>query len=584
MGLDRRPDRLRVVRAIVGPVLDGYGMSLLKQGYSAERAREHFRAAPRLVRRLQQRGVRALTSLTRARLRACAPGDSQEDPELTVLVRQLTRYCETELSLYPPSALTRIEERVATYRTYLQEVRGFAPSTVTHHDRTASDFLANIGYETHPTRLAALDRRDLDAFLCAVGPRQSRASLQHVVGHLRAFLRFLVSAGEIPTGIDTQIVNGHQKPRQSEQMVDHNILGVWSGASSDKGKSGRRARSRRQGREPRESGGGAQRRALTPASTRGTCRSDDAPATTTSCGRHESRIRRFLAVANSRSTRRACIAASSSRARCPGTRFGRSCARSVARLRWDAATTRSSSSSRPTACARARYVTLTIDDVEWRAGRLRIPQRKTRGSLWLPLTDEVGTALLDYLRYGRPALNVRRQRVPFRGGPARSYRELFLRCRTPTGVLKPTAVTEAFQAWSKRSGLAIPYQGRTRSSSGRVPRASRTASRIASMPPSRTRACRCASRGGRPARRFFSASISRWKRNSISVSASSRRRRSSCRSRAASLRSGLTPCLPPRSATRSRRSRCAPKPPARGRAARGPRRSARSSAHGGCSR
>ena len=43
-------------------------------------------------------------------------------------------------------------------------------------------------------------------------------------------------------------------------------------------------------------------------------------------------------------------------------------------------------------------VTLTLDDVEWRAGRLRIPQRKTRGALWLPLTDEVGTALLDYLR------------------------------------------------------------------------------------------------------------------------------------------------------------------------------------------
>ena len=94
-------------------------------------------------------------------------------------------------------------------------------------------------------------------------------------------------------------------------------------------------------------------------------------------------------------------------------------------------------------------VTLTLDDVEWRAGRLRIPQRKTRGSLWLPLTDEGGTALLDYLRHGRHALTVRRQRVPFRGGPPRSYRELFLRCRTPTGVLKPTAVTEAFQAWSK---------------------------------------------------------------------------------------------------------------------------------------
>ena len=104
-------------------------------------------------------------------------------------------------------------------------------------------------------------------------------------------------------------------------------------------------------------------------------------------------------------------------------------------------------------------VTLKLDDVEWRAGRLRIRQRKTRGSLWLPLTDEVGTALLDYLRHGRDALNVRRQRVPFQGASPRSYRELFLRCRTPRGVLKPTAVTEAFYAWSKRSGLAIPFQG-----------------------------------------------------------------------------------------------------------------------------
>ena len=64
---------------------------------------------------------------------------------MAVLVRQLTRYCESELSLYPPPALTRIKERVAGYRTYLLRVRGFAPSTVTYHDRTASEFLAHIG-------------------------------------------------------------------------------------------------------------------------------------------------------------------------------------------------------------------------------------------------------------------------------------------------------------------------------------------------------------------------------------------------------------------------------------------------------
>ena len=349
--------------AILGPVLDGYGTWLLEQGYSTERVREHFCAARRLADRLQQRGVEALTSLTRTRLRACAPADSQEDPNLTVLVRQLERYCESELALYPAPALTRVEQRVAAYRTYLQQVRGFAPSTLAHHGRTAGEFLAHIGYETHPTRLATLERRDLDAFLRAVGPRQSRASLQHVVGHLRAFLRFLASAGEVPTGLDTQI----DTPRvyRGEQLP----------------------------------------RALPRDTVRALLQTIDR---TTPLGRRDYAL--FLLMAT----------------------YG---------LR---------------AC---EVVTLTLDDVKWRAGRLRIPQRKTRGSLRLPLTDEVGTALLDYLRHGRAALNVRRQRVPFQGPPPRSYRELFLRCRTPRGVLKPTAVTEAFQAWSKRSGLPISVPG-----------------------------------------------------------------------------------------------------------------------------
>jgi len=348
---------------ILGPTLDGYGTWLLKQGYSTDRACEHFRAAPRLARQLQQRGVRTLTGLTRAKLRACVPADSQDDPDLAVLARQLERYCDSELSLYPPPALSRIERRVTAYTTYLEQVCGFASSTRTYHRRTAAEFLGHVGYEKSPTRLAALTGHDLEAFLCAVGPRQKRASLQHVVSHLRAFLRFLASAGEIPTGLETQIdtprvYRGEQLPRALP----------WETV-----------------------------RALLKAIDR-----------TTPLGRRDYAI--FLLIAT----------------------YG---------LR---------------AC---EIVALTLDDVEWRARRLHIPQRKTRGSLWLPLTDEVGTALLDYLRQGRPALAVRRERVRFQAGHPRTYRELFLRHRTPMGVLKPTAITEAFQAWSKRSGLGIPFQG-----------------------------------------------------------------------------------------------------------------------------
>ena len=92
----------------------------------------------------------------------------------------------------------------------------------------------------------------------------------------------------------------------------------------------------------------------------------------------------------------------------------------------------------------SEVVALKLDDIEWRAGRIVVPQPKTAQRLVLPLTDAVGQALVDYLRGARP-------RLP--------YREVFLRGRAPAGHLRPTAVTEAFQAWARRSGLAIPFQG-----------------------------------------------------------------------------------------------------------------------------
>ena len=89
-------------------------------------------------------------------------------------------------------------------------------------------------------------------------------------------------------------------------------------------------------------------------------------------------------------------------------------------------------------------VTLTLDDIQWRAGLIRVRQSKTKHSLDLPLTDEVGSAIQHYLegvsRYG-------------------AYRQVFLRLKAPGGTLKPTAVIEVFQAWSGRSGLAIPFKG-----------------------------------------------------------------------------------------------------------------------------
>jgi site-specific recombinase XerD len=89
-------------------------------------------------------------------------------------------------------------------------------------------------------------------------------------------------------------------------------------------------------------------------------------------------------------------------------------------------------------------VALTLDDIRWRAGLIQIRQSKTGKPLVLPLTDEISSAIQDYLK-----------KVPRYG----VHRQVFLRMKAPGGVLKPTAVIEAFQAWSGRSGLAIPFKG-----------------------------------------------------------------------------------------------------------------------------
>ena len=46
--------------------------------------------------------------------------------------------------------------------------------------------------------------------------------------------------------------------------------------------------------------------------------------------------------------------------------------------------------------------TLTLDDLKWEAATIEMTQSKTRAPLCLPLTEEVGEGLIDYLTSGRP--------------------------------------------------------------------------------------------------------------------------------------------------------------------------------------
>jgi len=89
---------------------------------------------------------------------------------------------------------------------------------------------------------------------------------------------------------------------------------------------------------------------------------------------------------------------------------------------------------------------LTLDNLDWDAAVLKITQSKTGRPLCLPLTAEVGEALIDYLRNGRP--------------PS-AYREVFLRLRAPFRPFRDTFhISYLLRFWRERAGIRFRTEQR----------------------------------------------------------------------------------------------------------------------------
>lgn len=333
---------------LLGVYVDDFVAWLSAKGYHRIPIRCRIRALPRVDRALRRRGVQRIRGLSAALLVGLAPKDSQDDINLSATVRSLARFFEARGLLGAPPPRTRSTSLVDAYRAHLVDVRGLARSTITHHASTAADLLGFLRYDARPRSLKRLCSRQIESFLTRVSPRFCREGLQHVVAHVRSFLRFLVGKGVIRGGLESAIdtprtYRGERLPRSLPWTTVQSFL-----AAIDR---------------------------------------------STPMGRRDYAM--FLLV----------------------TTYG---------LRT------------------SEVASLRLDGIDWRAGRLCVPRMKTGTPIVLPLTREVGAAIVAYLQRDRPKL---------------SEREVFLRIRAPAGRLKPTAVTEAFQAWTRRSGLAIPFQG-----------------------------------------------------------------------------------------------------------------------------
>jgi len=89
---------------------------------------------------------------------------------------------------------------------------------------------------------------------------------------------------------------------------------------------------------------------------------------------------------------------------------------------------------------------LTMDDINWRSGTLRIQRPKNRVEFLLPLLPAIAKALVRYLKRGRP--------------PHTASRRLFVTMRTP---FKPLAcavtVRHILHSAAARAGVSAPFLG-----------------------------------------------------------------------------------------------------------------------------
>lgn len=191
---------------LLGPIADDFDTWLSGQGYRRGTRRQQARALVRIDRDLRRQGHRQWQRLRSANLEACWSRYRRRDPDMAATVRGLLRFVQ-ERSLLPPvpAPVTRVTALANIYGAALQDLRGLAPVTIRQHATTAAHFLAHLGYQIAPERLAGLTAADVEAFVCETGKRLSRASLQHTVAQLRGFLRFLASHGLVRPDLDRQI-------------------------------------------------------------------------------------------------------------------------------------------------------------------------------------------------------------------------------------------------------------------------------------------------------------------------------------------------------------------------------------------
>jgi site-specific recombinase XerD len=202
----RALERMRA--GCAGPYVDGFAAALAAAGYSPHTIRGYIRAAVHVGRWADRRGmalsalddtllVRFRRHLSRCR---CLQHNKGVFGDAIAGVEQFLAYLRVQQVIAPPTlaaptcAFAAISEHFATW---MLRHRGVVSSTVRRYQLVLRPFLAALGDDPAKYNVEGIRR-----FVVEHLGKCGRGQAQSVVTAIRAFLRFLVAEGRVPSGLE----------------------------------------------------------------------------------------------------------------------------------------------------------------------------------------------------------------------------------------------------------------------------------------------------------------------------------------------------------------------------------------------
>jgi integrase/recombinase XerD len=192
---------------VFAPVIDEFDDWLIKQGYKRYSRIIYINEARRIDAYFNLELNRSsLAEVTLDDFHTCWLFFHSRHIRITRTILNIKMFLQWKEVLPPdPEIIHQFSKYLNPYKDYLIEVRGLTNKTINDHIATVTQFLEHLECGVNVQFFKDLTASDVEVFVCHTGKKLKRESLQHVIAHLRSFLRYTSHTWGAPCGLDIQI-------------------------------------------------------------------------------------------------------------------------------------------------------------------------------------------------------------------------------------------------------------------------------------------------------------------------------------------------------------------------------------------